>query len=74
MSNNPPDIELPLTHEEASLLLRHCESNVGQGLAILQEMKDTMPEDGLRKIADMIDGYSTIMKKLRKAGAKSDAH
>lgn len=35
-TNNPPDVVLELTREEAEFLLRNCDSNITVGLASLQ--------------------------------------
>ena len=68
ISNNPPDIILELTAEEACLLLANCEAGCGQGLNILQAIHDgrlTLPDDKLKVIVDLQEVLNSVRKKLK---------
>lgn len=75
-TNNPPDIELRLTHEQGAFLLENCDSNVRMGSALIMSMADDPSLTQMQKIerADKIESmrkkFTEIMKLLRDAGAR----
>lgn len=75
MSNNPPDIELPLTHEQATFLLKNCISNNKLCLAMIMSLADDpisieQKQAKAAPIAALQDKFREIMELLRKVGAK----
>lgn len=75
MSNRPPDVELGLTHEQATFLLETCDANVRLAFALVMSIADekiTQEEKMAKaeKYEDLRRRYSEIMRLLRKAGAR----
>lgn len=76
-SNNPPDVILELTHEQASFLLDNCKSNLRLGLAMIMSFQHdpgTLEQKRAKaeKYVKLQDQFSDMMKLLRKAGAKDN--
>jgi len=71
MSNNPPDVILDLTAEEATFLLRNCQSNIQYGLQSLQAADiEGASNEFFVRMRDLIEQFSNIRDKLRNSGAK----
>jgi hypothetical protein len=74
-SNNPPDVVLELTHEQATFMLENCLANkrliMAMILSIAKE-KSSIEEkrEKSEKIARMNEEFSAIMELLRRAGAR----
>jgi hypothetical protein len=66
--NNPPDVVLELTMEQAEFLLRNCDHNIGFALHILQNNSDRASAE--RTVA-LTEKFKEIRNKLRKQGVKS---
>ena len=74
-SNNPPDILLELTHEQATFMLENCHANRHLGLQMIMMIakeKSTLEQkrEKSAKYVEMNDKFGEIMKLLRKAGAR----
>lgn len=67
MSNNPPDVELQLTLEEAQFLLRNCESNIHFALMALEAIET---RGNLEKTVDLMESFKNIRDKLKSQGVK----
>lgn len=75
MSNNPPDVILELTHEQATHLLESGLANVRLGFAMVMALADediTIEKKQVKaqKIEDIREKFSEINRLLRRAGAK----
>lgn len=75
MSNNPPDIELPLTHKQAAFLLKNCIANHRFCLAMIISLADENISIEHKQakaipIVAMQEKFIEIMKLLRKYGAQ----
>lgn len=75
MSNNGPDIELPLTHEQATFLLKNMIANTRLCLKLIISIADEdieLEEKQIKaqKIVNIQEKYRDIMQLLHKAGAK----
>ena len=71
-SNNPPDVVLELTQEEADFLYDNCEANMVMGLEMIQKLGNSdMTNDQIRptaeKLSKTIDSFKAIRDKLKKA-------
>ena len=74
-SNNPPDVILELTHEQATFLLESGLANMRMGMAMVLSIADekiTQEEKQKKaeKIEDMRKKFSEINRLLRRAGAR----
>lgn len=74
-TNNPPDIELRLTHEQGTFLLENCDANIRLGFAIVMSIADepiTQEEKMAKaeKYEELRKQFSAIQKLLRDAGAR----
>jgi hypothetical protein len=75
ISNNPPDVVLNLTHEQATFLLENCSANRLLALALIMSIGEdkTLTLAQKRAKADgivkMNEDFGEIMKLLRGAGA-----
>jgi hypothetical protein len=74
-TNNPPDVTLELTHEQATFMLENCLANNRMCLALVMSIADEDLTQGekmekAQKITDMQDKFRDIMKLLRRAGAR----
>jgi hypothetical protein len=74
-TNNPPDVLLELTHEQATFMLENCLANNRMCLALIMSIADddlTRDEKmkKAQKITEMQDKFREIMKLLRRAGAR----
>ena len=63
MSNNPPDVILELTQDEADFLLKNCESNMAFALSAMQALEDMK---SLEKLVDLNEKFKNIRDKLKK--------
>lgn len=75
MSNKPPDIELGLTHEQATFLLETCDANIRLGFSLVMSIADeriTQEEKMAKaeKYENLRKKYVEIQRLLRKAGAR----
>jgi hypothetical protein len=70
MSNNPPDVALELTTDEARFLLDNCNSNIVFALNAIQQGELSRPS--LEKLIALSEKFKGIRAKLIKAGV-SDA-
>lgn len=68
MSNNPPDVSLELTAEQAKFLLRNCDSNIAFALGSLQ----TVGRDTAEKMVVVMEQFKEIRAKLIAQGIKND--
>lgn len=64
MSNNPPDKIVELTQEQYDFLLRNCDSNIGFGLAALQQTQDRR---SALQLVDLLEQFKGIKAALEKA-------
>lgn len=64
--NNPPDVVLELTRDEAQFLLRNCDTNIAFGLANLQ----TMERPAAEKLVGLIEQFKGLRNKLIKQGVE----
>lgn len=74
-TNNPPDVTLNLTHEQATFLLETCDANIRLGFALVMSVADEkISQDKKMSKADKYESlrkqYSAIQKLLRDAGAQ----
>jgi translation initiation factor 2 alpha subunit (eIF-2alpha) len=74
-SNNPPDVILELTHEQATFMLENCHANRRLGLAMIMAIgaeKISMEEkrEKAKVYIELNDKFGDLMKLLRKAGAR----
>lgn len=74
-SNNPPDVILNLTHEQATFLLESGLANVRLGFAMVMALanEDTpmeIKQVKAEKIENMREKFSEINRLLRRAGAR----
>lgn len=74
-SNNPPDVTLELTHEQATFLLESGLANVRLGFAMIVALADEdISVETKRKraepIEEMREKFSEINRLLRRAGAR----
>ena len=75
MSNNGPDVELPLTHEQATFLLETCEAYIRLGFALVMSIADEKISQEEKvakadKYEDLRKKYLEIQKLLRGAGVR----
>lgn len=68
-SNNPPDVVLELTHEQAQFLLSNCDQNIAVGLAGMQMLRD---RDSLVKLVSLTEKFKEIRNLLRRQGVHND--
>lgn len=80
-SNNPPDVELRLTHAQATFVLENCDANrrLCLGLIMLVGEEDGSPEEKRERAEPYVrlnEQFGEIRKLLRDAGAreKEDYH
>lgn len=69
-SNNPPDVVLELTNEEATFLLRNCRVNIQYGLDAMQAM-DLDPntsDEFFAKMQEQLKHFTEMQNKLRMLG------
>jgi hypothetical protein len=74
-SNDPPDVELRLTHAQATFLLNNCDANIRLGFAIVMSIADekiTQEEKMAKaeKYEELRKQFLAIQKLLRDAGAR----
>lgn len=74
-SNNPPDVELQLTHEQATFMLKNCLANNRLCLALIMGLasEPISREHKQAKAAPIVamqERFTAIMKLLRAAGAQ----
>lgn len=75
-SNNPPDLELRLTHEQGTFMLENCDSNIRMGFALIMSMADdpSLTREQKMERADKVESmrkkFSELQKLLRDAGAR----
>jgi len=74
-TNNPPDVTLDLTHEQATFMLENCLANKRLCLAMIMGIaEEKISLDDKRKKAEKYDElnnkFGEIMHKLRRAGAR----
>jgi len=62
MSNNPPDVILDLTFEEAKFLVENCEANLNLSLQVLPNLTS---RDLMEKLVNQMEMFKTIRKKLQ---------
>lgn len=75
ISNNAPDVELRLTHEQATFLLENCRANRELGLKIIMSIAD---DDGsledkrerAERVVEMNEKFGELQRLLRDAGAR----
>jgi hypothetical protein len=72
--NNPPDVELGLTHEQATFLMETCEANIRLGFAIVlsianEKLSTEEKAAKAEKFETLRKQYSEIRNLLRDAGA-----
>jgi len=75
LSNNPPDIVLNLTHEQASFVVENCDANTRMCLAMIMGIEDEkipleLKREKAEKIVAMQKKFNEIRDLLFKAGAK----
>lgn len=75
LSNNPPDVVLNLTHEQATFVLENCIANRHLALRMIMAIgEDKVDVDEKRRRAEKFvrlnDQFGEIMKLLQHAGAK----
>lgn len=75
ISNNPPDVLLELTHEQATFMLENCLANNRLCVALIMgyaEENITIEEkyEKSKKITAIQDQFREIMALLRRAGAR----
>lgn len=75
ISNNPPDVELRLTHEQATFMLENCRANRELCLKIIMSIADdegSVEEKRERAdgVVDMNEKFGEIQRLLHAAGAK----
>lgn len=73
--NNPPDVVLNLTHEQATFMLKNCIANSKLCLALIMGLADENisiehKQAKAAPIVAMQERFRDIMKLLRDAGAK----
>lgn len=70
-TNNPPDVILELTMDEAKFLLENCNTNMEFGLRSMMAMPDANRET-LEKLVNLNEKFKTIRNKLLRSGVKND--
>lgn len=75
--NNPPDVVLELTHEQATFLVENCKANLHLGLQMVlsfQHASGTLEEKRAKaqKFIDLQEQFQAVLRKLRTAGAKEN--
>lgn len=75
LSNDPPDVVLELTHEQATFMLENCLANRRLCLSLimsLAEEKISLEEkrEKSEKIVELNEQFGTIMALLRRAGTR----
>lgn len=64
-SNNPPDVVLELTKEQAKFLLENCDSNITLALGLMMEVRD---RSSAEMLISMNEQFKTIREKLKAQG------
>lgn len=70
MSNNPPDIELALTHGEAAFLLRNCSTNIHFALNAMQNTD--LSDHAIRQLVELNERFVAVRNKLKAAGVQDE--
>jgi len=75
MSNRPPDIELGLTHAQATFLLENCLANRHLAMAMIMSIGDEKisveeKRAKAKNYVELNEQFGEIMKLLMRAGAK----
>lgn len=70
LSNNPPDVVLELTKDEATMLLTHCDNSLAMGLAALDTLSPSRAN--AEKMVALMEKYKSIREKLKRQGVKTD--
>lgn len=63
MSNNPPEVIVELTLEQAEFLVCNCDSNIGFGLGAMESLQE---EANLRKLVGLMEQFKAIKKAVQK--------
>jgi hypothetical protein len=74
-TNNPPDVLLELTHEQATFMLENCLANRRLCLAMVMGIADEKisiedKQKKAEKIVEMQEKFTELMQQLRRAGAR----
>lgn len=74
-SNNPPDVVLELTHEQATFMLENCKANMRLAFAMVMALaEEDVPIEEKRRRAEPMEKlrtqFANMSTQLRKAGAK----
>jgi hypothetical protein len=74
-TNNPPDVLLELTHEQATFMLENCLANKRLCLAMVMGIADEKisiedKQKKAEKIVEMQEKFTELMQQLRRAGAR----
>lgn len=74
-SNNPPDVVLELTHEQATFMVENCVANMNLCLTMIMQIgREDSEIDEKRAMArpyvELNEKFVVLLQKLREAGAK----
>ena len=68
-SNNPPDVFLELTMDQAKFLLENCDKNISLGLSLVMQ---TESREIAEKIVEVNEKFKEIREKLRNQGVRDE--